>query len=223
MLPPCSTMPPTSCTSKWRWPRVRLAASRTTAKASGSRSSRVSPAASRSRKAGGHGRQFVVRHGHEAGLQGVDLGHGRPERLDLALIGRAEKLFGERAETQHEILCYAAGNGGPKPPKPHGGRAGDIRTRYLIVKFGLRLLPEIAAPTIFAIPLSNRRFPRYPPPAQRPGQGNHGQGKESAEKAGQSGAGQTGGPPFRPWRPRAFPSCRPWPGSGWPRRGRGPL
>ena len=22
--------------------------------------------------------------------------------------------------------------------------------------------------------------------------------------------------PFRPWRPRPSPSCRPWPGSGWP-------
>ena len=32
-LASCRTMPPISCTSKWRWPSVRLAASRTVAKA----------------------------------------------------------------------------------------------------------------------------------------------------------------------------------------------
>ena len=55
---------------------------------------------------GGHGLELFVRHGLEARLQGVDLGHSAPERLDLALVGGAENLFGERAETQHEILCY---------------------------------------------------------------------------------------------------------------------
>src|SRR6266545_2085487 len=39
-----------SCTSKWRWPRTRRAASRTAANASGSRSSSVSSASSRLRK-----------------------------------------------------------------------------------------------------------------------------------------------------------------------------
>jgi hypothetical protein len=39
-------MPPISCTSKWRIFKTRLPASRTVAKASGSRSSRVSPLAS---------------------------------------------------------------------------------------------------------------------------------------------------------------------------------
>ena len=43
ILPLCSTMPPISCTSKWRMRSVRLAASRTTAKASGSSSSSVAP------------------------------------------------------------------------------------------------------------------------------------------------------------------------------------
>jgi hypothetical protein len=44
-------MPPISCTSKWRSPMARRAASRTTAKASFMMSSSVSPAARRCLKA----------------------------------------------------------------------------------------------------------------------------------------------------------------------------
>src|SRR5215218_498227 len=49
MFPSCKTMPPMICSSKGRIPRVRLETSRTTAKASGNRSSRLSPPASLSR------------------------------------------------------------------------------------------------------------------------------------------------------------------------------
>src|SRR5512139_3882642 len=49
ILPSLSTMPPTSWTSKWRMCSVRLAASRTTAKASGSSDSSVAPSARRLR------------------------------------------------------------------------------------------------------------------------------------------------------------------------------
>ena len=49
MVPRCSTMPPISCTSKWRMFSTRLPASRTTANASGRRSSSVAPLASRCR------------------------------------------------------------------------------------------------------------------------------------------------------------------------------
>src|SRR5918998_3358479 len=49
ILPSCSTMPPMTCTSKGRIPRVRFDTSRTTVKASGRMPSRVSPAASLSR------------------------------------------------------------------------------------------------------------------------------------------------------------------------------
>src|SRR3954465_9120817 len=49
MFPWCSAAPPTSWTSKCRCPSVRLAASRTAANASGSRSSRLSPSAIRAR------------------------------------------------------------------------------------------------------------------------------------------------------------------------------
>src|SRR5450759_1092157 len=49
-LPRCSAAPPMICTSKWRLPSGRLLASRTAAKASGRRSSRVSPSARRLRK-----------------------------------------------------------------------------------------------------------------------------------------------------------------------------
>jgi peptidyl-prolyl cis-trans isomerase C len=44
IAPSCSTMPPISWTSKWRWPSVRLAASRTVAKAGTRRSSRAQAA-----------------------------------------------------------------------------------------------------------------------------------------------------------------------------------
>ena len=55
----------------------------------------------------------------------------------LTLRSLAEPKSGLASETQHEILYILAGNGGrnaadgPKnrPPNPHGGRAGDIRTR----------------------------------------------------------------------------------------------
>ena len=49
MRPRCKARPPTSWTSKCRIPRVRRAASRTTAKASGASLSKASPAASRAR------------------------------------------------------------------------------------------------------------------------------------------------------------------------------
>src|SRR5215212_1958110 len=49
ILPSCRTIPPMTCTSKGRSPRVRLEASRTTANASGRMSSRVLLPASRSR------------------------------------------------------------------------------------------------------------------------------------------------------------------------------
>src|ERR671920_1662417 len=49
IFPSCNTMPPMICSSKGRIPSVRLETSRTTAKASGSKSSIVSPFASLSR------------------------------------------------------------------------------------------------------------------------------------------------------------------------------
>src|SRR5438552_2149686 len=49
MVPRWSTMPPSNWTSKWRWPSARLAASRTVANASTSRSSSAAPSASRCR------------------------------------------------------------------------------------------------------------------------------------------------------------------------------
>ncbi len=43
ILPSWSTLPPMSCTSKWRMPSVRMLASRTSAKASGRTSSSLRP------------------------------------------------------------------------------------------------------------------------------------------------------------------------------------
>ena len=91
-----------SCTSKWRWPSVRLAASRTTAKASGSRSSRVSPLARRSRNSAVLARSCLVGELGELRLERIDLRHRLVEAFDDAIIGGAEQASGQRAE--HENL-----------------------------------------------------------------------------------------------------------------------
>ena len=70
--PSCSTMPPISWTSKWRWPRVRLAASRVSAKDSNSRSSSDSPSSARSRRAVVARAQLLVGLELELGLEVVD-------------------------------------------------------------------------------------------------------------------------------------------------------
>ena len=69
-------MPPMSCTSKWRMPSVRLAASRTVAKAGTSRSSRVLPFGEFVAELVGAGAQLVV-------AQFLDLGFERVDRVDL--------------------------------------------------------------------------------------------------------------------------------------------
>ena len=114
MRPSCSTMPPISCTSKWRWPRVRLAASRTVAKAGTSRSSRLLPAANSSRNICGPGAQRLVGKGGEFGLQGIDLGHAAAVLRDLAVIARAENLCGNAAQSQHLIRILQEGASAPR-------------------------------------------------------------------------------------------------------------
>ena len=70
-------MPPISCTSKWRWPRVRLAASRTVAKAGTRRSSSVGAGGELGAELGGAGAELVVGERVELGLQRVDRGDRR--------------------------------------------------------------------------------------------------------------------------------------------------
>ena len=77
-------------------PRVRRLASRTTAKASGRRSSSVVPAASRLLELGRLGGQFLVGEGLHLRLERIDRLEDRTQGLDLALILGAEDL-GEEA------------------------------------------------------------------------------------------------------------------------------
>src|SRR4029079_5297683 len=113
MSPSCSTMPPISCTSKWRWPSVRLAASRTVAKAGTRMSSSVlrpassgrhsaaqgvAPSFERGAEFGGAGLQRLVGERRDLGLQGVDGIDAGLISLDPPVVGGAEKLAGERAD-----------------------------------------------------------------------------------------------------------------------------
>ena len=85
-------MPPISCTSKWRIFSVRLLPSRTTAKASGSSSSSVSPAAQALAEFVGLGAQRGVVERLELRLQRVDLLHDAPVLLQQAVVAAAENL-----------------------------------------------------------------------------------------------------------------------------------
>ena len=82
-----------SCTSKWRMPRVRDAASRTAANASGSRSSSVSPSCVALAQPVGLFAELVVGEGLEGALQGID-GIGIVPQLPQGFfVTRAEKFF----------------------------------------------------------------------------------------------------------------------------------
>ena len=95
-------MPPLSWTSKWRWPSVRLAASRTVAKASVRRSSRRLALGQALAEFGGLGAQLLVGELGELRFERVDLRHRLVEAFDDAVVGRPEEASGERP--QHENL-----------------------------------------------------------------------------------------------------------------------
>ena len=77
-----------SCTSKWRWPSTRQAASRTVAKASMSRSSRISPLAIALAEVHRPVGQVVVGQRLDLGLELVDEGDELRQPADLlALAG----------------------------------------------------------------------------------------------------------------------------------------
>ena len=97
-----------SCTSKWRWPRTRQAASRTTAKASISRSSSVSPLLEALLELDGLVREGVVGERLHLGLEGVDERDELGEAPDLLALARLQDL-GEHA------------HGGPILPVPASG------------------------------------------------------------------------------------------------------
>ncbi len=81
-----------SWTSKCRMFSTRRPASRTTAKASGSRSSSVSPLGEPLTELGGLVAQLVVGEALDLGFFGVDLGDERPNPLQLAVVRRADNF-----------------------------------------------------------------------------------------------------------------------------------
>lgn len=91
-------MPPIICTSKWRMPSVRFAASRTVAKASGRMSSSVSPASSRARNFGVCAFTLVALRFH-FGLGQALIWRRIQDRIDVAVVGRAEQALGKCCRT----------------------------------------------------------------------------------------------------------------------------
>ena len=84
---------------------VRCAASRTTAKASGSRSSSVAPSRQPFTELRRLGAQRLIRQRLHCRFQGVDLRHPPLVRLQRAVVGSAEDGAGDRGE--HAILPRA--------------------------------------------------------------------------------------------------------------------
>jgi hypothetical protein len=79
------------CTSKWRIPATRLAASRTVAKASGRISSSVAPCANLLLQDTGLRPQLVVGQRNHPGLERVHRIEQRRQFADFPLGARAEK------------------------------------------------------------------------------------------------------------------------------------
>jgi hypothetical protein len=79
-------MPPISCTSKGRRPSVRRAASRALAKASGNRSSRLSPLPRRARNSTVFFPELFVGQLLDGRLEGSDLRDHRPQPLYLSIV-----------------------------------------------------------------------------------------------------------------------------------------
>ena len=97
-------MPPISCTSKGRSPSARLAASRTTAKAGTSMAVERRAGGDLFAELGGLGAQLGIGQLADLGLERGDFGSAGPQRLDAAIVGRAEDFAGHAAETDHSLV-----------------------------------------------------------------------------------------------------------------------
>ena len=95
-------MPPLSWTSKWRWPSVRLAASRTVGEGLDQQVVQGLALGQPLAELGCLGAQRLVGELGELRLERVDLRHRLVEAFDDPVIGCPEQASGERAE--HENL-----------------------------------------------------------------------------------------------------------------------
>ena len=92
MMPSLSTMPPTSCTSKWRRPIERLAASRQAAKASGQQVVEVLAGFEPGAELGRLARELGVAERLHLGLERVDRLDARVVLAQLAALAQGEEL-----------------------------------------------------------------------------------------------------------------------------------
>ena len=109
--PKCRAAPPISWTSKWRWPMVRLAASRTVAKASTSRSLSSSPAVQALPELDRPVGERLVAQGLDLGLELVDVRHQAP-------AGPGPSCPRRRAGSWRRHSWPTHGTGGPAAPGP---------------------------------------------------------------------------------------------------------
>src|ERR1700731_1965038 len=125
-----------SCTSKCLWPRVRIAASRTAAKASGRMSSSVSPLASRSLNAGVRARSSSLDFALKASSRALI-------SFTLEAIGRSFRSFAEpknrcaivlRPSIRFLVEMPLKGRQGGLLART--GRGGEIKTAPPLVKSG---------------------------------------------------------------------------------------
>ena len=103
ILPLCSTMPPSICTSKWRMRSVRLEASRTTANASGSSSSSVAPSACRFFNSSVFARSASSDSFSSAGSSALIVCDGVRVLLEQALVAAAEDARRQAPESLEEL------------------------------------------------------------------------------------------------------------------------
>src|SRR5690606_23785426 len=129
-------MPPMSCTSKWRMFSVRLAASRTTANASGSRSSSVSPFSRRSRNSSVLARSCASDNATICGSSALICSTTREYRFSSRSLGSPNIFLTSpsmkrtplsRALTHHFILAIWEGRG--KVEEVYIGTSSFIRKK----------------------------------------------------------------------------------------------
>src|SRR6266545_4320016 len=131
MLPSCRTIAPITWTSKCRWPIVRRAASRTEANASGSRSSRLSPASSRRRNSSVFARSCSSESSSSSGSNVLTMRTSCSRRLSLRpspnwpIFSRPKVVSSRGLGVRLSIVTEGSG----KPARAavgRGGGSGDL-------------------------------------------------------------------------------------------------
>src|SRR4051812_11530655 len=155
--PSCRTMPPMSWTSKWRWPRARLPASRVRAKDSGSSSSIDSPPLARSRSPSARSRSSSSESSSSSASQSPILATRRSNSLNFfpSPIRRA------RSSNDIGIRLAVAGGAPGAFFALFYGRASGCRLRCRGARFDLRGEPAPALLVAVALDLAGQLVGRH--------------------------------------------------------------